>query len=246
LKRHESDLVMQANTHYDALEIRGCVTVAGSNTSLKRSRVVADCQYMAIDVEKEGIADVLFEDVTIDLSGMPGNMNVRALSGSGFTARRVHWHGGADCAHFGSNVVIEDSFCELPRLPPGYPGDPHLDGFQSSGGSDVLIRHNTIRNPNSDTSAILIGNARHVPAQFNVRVVGNLLAGGGWTVYCNAHGQRPSPTIEFRNNRIARSYVVFHGIAPRGGRWGPMTDCKGIAGVETTVWDEDNVPIRPQ
>jgi hypothetical protein len=246
LKRHNGDLQMQANTEYEALDVRGCVRVAGSNSALRRSRVLADCQHMAIDVEAIGISNVVFEDIEIDLSGMGGRMNVRALSGSGFTARRIHWHGGADCLHFGSNVVIEDSFCELPKLPEAYPGDPHLDGFQSSGGSDVLIRHNTIRNPNNSTSVIINGTAPHIPPQFNVRIINNLMAGGGWTVYCNAHGQIPSATIEFRDNRISRSYFTFQGIKARGGYWGPMTDCKGVPGVETTVWDEDNTPVRPQ
>jgi len=246
LTRHNGNLLMQANSHYDAMDIRGCVRVVGSNSSLSRSRVLASCDYMAIDVEADGISNVLFEDVEIDVSGMGDNMNIRALSGGGFTARRVHWHGGADCVHFSSDVTIEDSFCELPKLPSSYPGDPHLDGFQSTGGSNVLIRHNTIRNPNSDTSAILSGTSPDLPRQFHVRIIGNLMAGGGWTVYCNAHGQRPASTTEFRDNRISRSYVTFPGINPRGGYWGPMTDCKGVPGVETTVWDEDGTQIRAQ
>jgi hypothetical protein len=176
---------------------------------------------------------------------MPDNMNLRALTGSGFTARRVFWHGGADCVHFGSNVVIEDSFCELLRLPLHYPGDPHLDGFQSAGGSDVVIRHNTIINPNDSTSAIINGTRSGPAPQLNVRIINNLMAGGGWTVYCNAREQTPPSTIEFRDNRIARTHFRFSSRSRGGGYWGPMTDCKGVPGAETTVWDEDNTPIPP-
>ena len=173
-----------------------------------------------------------------DTSDFTGRLNRRSITGNDFTARRVWWHGGSDCVHYGSRVVIEDSFCDVARIPAGYPGDPHIDGFQSAGGSGVTIRHNTIRNPNDQTSAIINGTTPGVSApQYNVRILSNLMAGGGYTVYCNAHQAATSPTVEFRDNRIARTYW------PRGGYWGPMTDCLGVPGASTTLWDETGAAV---
>ena len=39
-------------------------------------------------------------------------------------------------------------------------------------------------------------------------------------------------SVEFSGNRIAKTYW------PKGGYWGPMTDCAGVPGVSTTLWDE--------
>ena len=36
---------------------------------------------------------------------------VKGIAFNGYTARKVLFHNGADCAHFGVNVVIENSLC---------------------------------------------------------------------------------------------------------------------------------------
>jgi hypothetical protein len=229
------------------------VQVTGLNVIIRNVRIISTCSYAAIDLEFSNVS-ALIENVEIDMSQLAnttaftGRLNQRSITGDNFTARRVWWHGGSDCVHFGSNVLIEDSFCEV-ASGAGYPGDPHLDGFQSAGGSNVTIRHNTIRNPNDQTSAIINGTTPGVsPPQFNVRIVGNLMAGGGYTVYCNAHDAATPATIEFRDNRISLRYYTWPIIQTgprthrldRGGFWGPTTGCLGIPGYSTNVWDEDN------
>jgi hypothetical protein len=228
--------------------VTGCVQVTGPNVVIRNVRIISTCSYAAIDLEFTG-ASALIENVEIDMSRLAnttaftGRLNQRSITGDDFTARRVWWHGGSDCVHYGSNVLIEDSFCDV-ASGVGYPGDPHLDGFQSAGGSNVTIRHNTIRNPNDQTSAIINGTTPGVsPGQLNVHIVGNLMAGGGYTVYCNAHQAATPATVEFRGNRISRLYYRWpinsgHPV-DRGGFWGPTTDCLAIPGYTTNVWDED-------
>ena len=62
-------------------------------------------------------------------------------------------------------VVIEDSLCSLgpDANSDGWAdtttfcgGGDHFDGIQSDGGNQVVLRHNTIRNPCSQTSNILL------------------------------------------------------------------------------------------
>lgn len=228
-------------------QVTGCVQVTGPNIVIRNVKIISKCSYAAIDLEFNN-ASALIENVEIDMSQLAdtaqftGRLNQRSITGSDFTARKVWWHGGSDCVHFGSNVVIEDSFCESAKIPSGYPGDPHIDGFQSAGGSNVTIRHNTIRNPNTQTAAIINGTTPSVsPPQFNVHIVGNLMAGGGFTVYCNAHQAATPATVEFRDNRISFDYYTWpinsgHPLT-RGGFWGPTTDCLNIPGYSTNTWD---------
>jgi hypothetical protein len=227
---------------YTNLDIRGCVTIPDgvNNVTIRNTRITCGAS-VAVDAEDHPHTGLLFENVEVD---MAGQFFGRGIAGSGFTARRVWWHNGSDCSHYNSNVIIEDSFCDL-ALYTG-PGDPHLDGFQSGGGDNVILRHNTIRNPNGQTSAIINGpNLDVLSPQTNVRILDNLMTGGGFTVYCNAHSeQHPAqvPTVEFRGNRIARTYYRLYST-PRSGYWGPMTDCANVPGANTTVWDEDNTPV---
>lgn len=244
------------------VNLSGCIQVLGSNTVIRNVRISVTCNtYYAIDYEDApSNGNNLVENVEIDMAPLPasssiisGRLGQRSITGSGFTVKKVWWHNGADCVHYSSNVVVQDSFCDLAKIPAGYPGDPHIDGFQSSGGTNVLLKHNTIRNPNGQTAAIINGPDLNVLGpQTNVRIVDNLMTGGGWTVYCDAHSEQggPVPTSEFHGNRFARGYYTgsdnqggsFHN---RSGQWGPMTDCNHVpaAQVYGNVWDEDNSPI---
>ena len=257
------DLIMNTpGQTYAGLDIKGCAFAAADNVTLQNSIVRDDCwrsgrssTYLIDNDDKPW--HVAIHDVTVNGSAIPTNgahnrLNMKGVSGSNLTISRVRWIGMADCVHYSSNVLVEDSFCELPLIPLDIaPYDPHVDGFQSAGGSDVVLWHNTIRNANNQTSAIINGTTPGIsPPQFNVRMLNNLMAGGGWTVYANAHYASVSPTIEFRGNRIAKQYYTWP-ISPshpydRGGYWGPFTGMVGLPGAETTVWDEDNslIPVQ--
>jgi hypothetical protein len=229
-------------------QVIGCVQIVGQNVTIRNVRIVSTCSYAAIDLEDNNTTGALIENVEIDMrllansAAFTGRLNQRSITGDNFTARKVWWHGGSDCVHYGSNVLIEDSFCDVALIPAGYPGDPHIDGFQSAGGNNVTLRHNTIRNPNNQTSAIINGTTPGTSApQTNVHIVGNLMAGGGYTVYCQAHPGPAPATVEFRDNRISFDYYTWpinsgHPLT-RGGFWGPTTDCTNVPGFSTNVWD---------
>ena len=102
------------------------------------------------------------------------HVGVKGIAFNGYTAKNVFFHNGADCAHFGENVVIEDSLCvDGPDANgDGWPdgnafcnvqNPDHFDGFQSDGGNNIVIRHNTLRNPCEQTSNVLLSsNTSHI------------------------------------------------------------------------------------
>ncbi len=204
------------------LDIRGCVTVLARNVTIRNSRITCSAPY-AVSVRagdprvdngwQAADANLLLEDVEIDFAGQRDG---KMIAFSGYTARRVWFHGGSDCAHFGVNVTVEDSFCDIPA---GGPTDgPHYDGLQSDGGRNIVIRHNTIRVPYSQTSAILMSTNTSPIA--DVAIVDNLVAGGGYSIYCGTDsGGAVRGTFTFGGNVVSRMFF------PRGGYWGPTTSC---------------------
>ena len=87
----------------------------------------------------------------------------------------------------GGNVTIQDSLC---TVGPDKDGDgwadagfscsdgPHYDGFQSDGGNNIKLIHNTIRVPCGQTSAILM--STNTSGIRDVTIQNNLMAGGGY------------------------------------------------------------------
>jgi hypothetical protein len=106
------------------------------------------------------------------------NNDDNAFTGSNYTVRNSrfnsHLHEGPRDA--GSNILIEENF--IGPICSG-PGD-HADGIQGyGGGTNVLVRHNTIdmRTAQDVTSAIFMADSSE-----SARVEDNLVMGGGYTI----------------------------------------------------------------
>ena len=226
---------------YENKVVTGSISVTAPNVTIRNVKVIATDEWYAIrsfgwQYDTSGL---LVEDVELDLNGKLG---IKGIAFDGYTARRVFFHNGSDCAHFGSNATVEDSLCVSgpDADDDGWPdttgfcnGPEHFDGFQSDGGSGITIRHNTVRIPCSQTSAILM--STNTEPIRNVTVKDNLLGGGGYTLYCNAGPDVPNETVT--GNRFARTWYA------RSGYWGATTGC-GQADVFTgNVWDDTNAAV---
>ena len=99
----------------------------------------------------------------------------------------------------------------------------HFDGLQTNGASDATIRHNTVRNPCSQTSAIaLFGTVR------DVTIEDNLVAGGGYSLYCGSPG---ATNVVVSGNRFAGTWY------PKSGYFGRMAHCESGVVLAGNVWD---------
>ena len=123
------------------------------------------------------------------------------------------WGQGAFCRNNVYNVengitlqsggsVIQDNYIHGLKAS----GSPHYDGIQIDGGqSNVTINHNTVINDWNQTSAVMINNG-FGPIS-NISVDNNLLAGGGYTVYCDGQFSGGSITgVSFTNNHLKKGY----------------------------------------
>jgi hypothetical protein len=208
---------------YSGHEVHGDLIVAANNVTIEKVRVVSSAWY-PINLVANRVRGTVIRDVEIDMAGQEAGV---ALGFDNLVAQRVWIHNGLDCAYAGTNVIITDSFCDLPRLSSG--SSAHADGFQSGGGSNYVFRHNTIRNPNSQTSAILM--STNTGAIDNVVIDDNLMSGGGYTVYCGTDDGGVATHARYTNNVISREFF------PNGGGYGPTTWCNRVDTAFGNVWD---------
>lgn len=228
LTRRDGTVVLNTpGMTFSNVELHGNIEVRAPNVTIEKVRVVCDCWYPIRADGSDAARNTLIRDVEIDFQGFESG---KGIAFRDYTAQRVWFHNGMDCAHFGSNVTITDSFCDLTKIPPG--SEAHPDGFQHAGARNVVIRHNTIRNPNSQTAAILLPTDE---TSNNIVVDNNLMSGGGWTLYCGRSGAEQE-TIS--NNRFSREFW------PKGGYWGPMSSCEQ-AQRSGNVWDDTGARIGP-
>jgi hypothetical protein len=220
--------------------VTGSIIVAAPNVTIRNVKLIATGDYGIRSFSwLQDVSGLILDHVEIDLNG---RYDVKGLAFDGYTARHVFFHNGSDCAHMGVNATVEDSLCTvgLDADGDGWPDDKavcdgtdHLDGIQSDGGSNLTIRHNTIRNPCSQTSAILM--STNTEPIKDVTIQDNLLAGGGYSLYCSAGPKVVNEAVV--GNRFARTYF------PDGGFWGPHTGCSTAYVFLNNVWDDTGRPV---
>jgi hypothetical protein len=130
----------QAGTIIEAKSIRGRLTIAANNVVIKRSKLVG-----IIDSDRAGV-HVTILDSEID----GGTSKAPAVGYGDITMCRVNVYGSRVSVLCGSNCLIEDSWLHGQYLAPG--SDWHVNGYLSNGGSNVVVRHNTITCEPQDNS----------------------------------------------------------------------------------------------
>jgi hypothetical protein len=226
-------------------QVTGSIVVTAPDVTIRNVRLVVTDPYYGILIRRGADANLLVERSEIDMNGRLG---IKGIAFDGYTLRKVFMRNGADCAHFNQNVVIEDSLCAIGADADrdGWPDGgadsascdtgEHLDGFQLGGGGNVVIRHNTVRNPCAQTSAILISHDPGYDAPIrDITVADNLLAGGGYTLYC-ADSDDTIQSVTVTGNRFARTYYRD------GGRYGRHAYCERATTFSGNVWDGSGGP----
>jgi len=163
-----------------------------------------------------------------------------------YNAHRLFIHNGSDCAYVQKDAQVHDSLCAVgpDANDDGWPdstgvcsGPEHFDGLTSDGGTNEVYDHNTIRNPCTQTSAILI--STNTSPISNVTITNNLMTGGGYTLYCAASNPGVGGFETVTGNRIAKTYRSTSGF------YGPTAYCSssGVTAWSNNVWDEDGSPL---
>lgn len=222
--------IRRAGTVIDGLDIDGCVDVRADDVTIRRSRITCRRPTTAVRLF-DGHSGLLVEDVEIDGTGVVST----AVGFAGYALLRVDIHSVIDGPRLGSGTAIQDSYVHgLTRVQ-----DSHNDAVQITGGSGIVIRHNTLSAVAESTgdllnAAVMIG-SQSAPVR-DVLIEGNYLDGGNYTV--NFHPDLVAEGIVLRDNVFGphhRYGPVARGDAP-GVEWsgppvmsspGPTRDGQG-------------------
>lgn len=178
------------------LDVAGCVVVAASDVTIRRSRVrcPGGPGSMAVRVA-DGVKGLVVEDTEID--GL-GRTEI-GVGWTGYTLRRVNIHHVADGARFGHGVTVEGSWIhDMVQI-----GTLHADALQTTSASNSVIRGNLLDPRNAATgaqhnAAIMLGSETGTRAVRNVLIEGNVLGGGGYSL--NVSGSITAEGVVIRGN----------------------------------------------
>jgi hypothetical protein len=242
LKRSGSIKVTRDGTVLqNLLLVDSSIEVWANNVTIRNVRITTDKQEMDWGIAQRGNYRGLVVEDTEIFSNLKKKISYGIIiHDGGATMRRVNIHATADSI-VTSAGVIEDSYLHDPAY---FPND-HTDMIQTQGGPGpgltLVIRHNTIINTEGQTGAIsLFDDSRPLR---NVRVEGNFLAGGGYTLYGGGYrsdGKTPANIVVVDN---VFSRMVF----PKGGYYGAVAYFD--SGAPGNVWSdnrwEDGKPLKP-
>ena len=177
------------------LNISGMINVNANSVTIRNCRITSS-DYYPISYDGAAHSGLLVEDS--EIIGLSSDVTA-GMSFSNYTARRVFVTGTADGFKADSDVLIEDCYVTQLAIGP----DTHNDGVQTTGGSNVTLRHNTFKlgDQNGISSVVQFGNEWGTNSGW---VIENcLIDGGGWSINAsNDPADNPNTTII--NNRFTR------------------------------------------
>lgn len=181
------------------LNIVGCVNVAAANVQILRSKITCDSPTYAIRT-LAGTTNLLIQDV--EINGMAKNS--ASICCSDYTLRRAKVYNMIDGPRLASNTRIFDSYLHsLARI-----AGSHNDVLQSTGGNNIIVRHNTLLSYNPATkdpfnSCLTIG-SETAPSLTNLTFEDNYCNGGNYSIGISP--RLVGSNIVFRNNKYGRDY----------------------------------------
>jgi hypothetical protein len=207
LRRGRSITVKKAGTVIDRRLIKGGITIAADNVTVKRTKITVPSGADGVGVTiVPGMTGTLIQDTEL-----AGSESFQGIRGGGFTARRVNIHGFEDGIEIRGSARVLDCYISLTDFL--YPDGtiPHFDAVSGWSVNGVVVRHNTLTAPPDQTSAVNFTND-FGPIN-NVLIADNVLSGGGYALYVRGDGLsaqgaaagEPVTDVRVRNNKFGTS-----------------------------------------
>jgi hypothetical protein len=218
--------ITEANTVIDSKDIKGCVNVQAEGVTIRRSKITCDHAMPDVVSSADGVysgTPLIIEDSEITCNDTVGT----AVGDTNISTYRLNIHGCENGYDLDANIDIEDNYIhDLYQS-----AATHTDGIQFANGhyvsvtnhaiipgsANITINHNTIYSKGvdgTDTNSAIISNRG---GDTNVLIQNNLLAGGGYTLYC----EQGATGINYRviGNHFS---TIYH---PKVGAYGPAVEC---------------------
>jgi hypothetical protein len=211
--------ITAANTVVENKSFTNCqLSIAATGVIVRNVKVTSSAVAGAAITVRPG-ASASFSNV--DVAGVSASQPVQyailvsshAATGLGrVTIDRAHIHDCIDCIS-ADNTDITNSYFHAMRHPAGAHVDPIQCG--SGDGCGLLVRHNTVFNEFSSTSAVALFADFGIPR--NSTIDNNLLAGGGYVITggngVSGANSGKSTGIRITNNRFAKILYPYNAPA---------------------------------
>lgn len=223
LTKSGSLYITEPGVTIENLDITGTIYVSADNVTIQNVRVTSS-EFYVIKIAS-GVTGAVVQDSEINGVGT-GNEGSTGIAGQGTFLRNDIYNVENGFAVQGDNTLIKDNYVHDLQAS----GSPHYDGIQIDGGvSDVVISHNTIINDHGQTAAVMIDN--YFGPISNIKVDGNLLVGGGYTVYSDGQFDGGSITgVSFTNNHLGEGQYGYKSFVNNTPVWeNNQTDGYAIA-----------------
>ncbi|WP_194944128.1 right-handed parallel beta-helix repeat-containing protein [Aeromicrobium sp. S22] len=208
--------ITKDGTVIDGRDISGNIWIDADDVTIKNSRV-AGGGFSVIQV-KSGSKNVTITDVEIDgmgvQAGAMGIMGPATVTGADIS-------GVENGLTPGSGSVLKGNYVHDLKSP----GSPHYDGIQIDGGlSNITVTGNYVDlHEHSQTSAVMIDN--YFGPISNIKVDGNRLIGGGYTVYSDGQfSGGPITGVSFTNNQLGKGRYGYASIVGNDPVWSGNVD----------------------
>ncbi len=213
--------ISTANTVYDAKDVRGCINVTAPGVTIKRTKVTCTSGY-GIFTGNGALSGTALTVQDVEVICGPNNTGIGYAN---LTVTRAYVHGCENGFDLDYNATIRDSYVtDIKEVNGG-----HGDGMQfASPVSNILIDHNSVI-VHDVTSAV-----NWTDNTVSMTVQNNLLAGGGYTLYCPRVAV-PTGAFKVLNNRFG-DFLYAH-----------TDSCGGSGQVFTGNYEDSNLAaIAPE
>jgi hypothetical protein len=221
----------------EGLELHGDIVVLAKNVTIRNCRVIGAGDWAILQRMEAGSGGLTVEDTEISGGGgRPLEFGILNYAGM-LTVRRVDVHAMMSAVQTPQGLV-EESYFHDPKDFPGAHVTLVASGSGPRPGMSLTIRHNAILNPGGQTAAVAL--YQDFGLNHDVLVQGNLLAGGGYTIYGGAGKYGTPHHIRFIGNVFSRRYF------PKGGAfgWGTTWDGSGPGNMWAgNVWEDTGKPV---
>lgn len=232
--------VTKPGTVIEGLEIHGDIVVLAPDVTIRDCRVIGAGDWAILQRMEAGSGGLTVEDTEISGGGPGRPLEFGILNYAGrLTVRRVNVHTMMSAVQTPQGL-IEDSYFHAPKDFPGAHVTLVASGSGPRPGMKLTIRHNTILNPGGQTAAVAL--YQDFGVNHDVLVQGNLLAGGGYTVYGGTGKKGRTHDIRFIGNVFSRRYFG------KGGAYGWGVDFDAAAPGNQwrgNTWQETGRPVPP-
>ena len=216
----------------DGEKITGALVIAAKNVTIRNSWIISNFSSKGTGRALNGTGVISIEpgaSATIDHCTLDGSNATHAgiwHSGHSLVATNNNIYGINDGifswptsgdSDAGNNFTIQDNYLhDFTTLA----ANGHIDGYQTEGASNGLIRHNVFYITPGQNAAVAIWNS--LRSSDNILVDNNLAAGSGFLIYAeDYHPSEQSPAGGFSVTNIRHTNNKFsNALYPCAGYWG--------------------------